>query len=1242
MLGAAHEPLTQAKPMSGAKANASKNTCQDTGSALPVHGLAQRPAAANAAARSAAVPAPHMAGNLAIQHLFRTSGAQAKFAISHPGDADELEADRVADQVMRSETPGPIGSSAGTVQRQCAACESARAPCPKCADEQKIQCKARVGGASASNTLVRSLRGGGQPLAGPIRAFFEPHFGKDLGGVRVHTDGAASSAAEAINARAFTHGGDIAFAQDQFAPETSDGKRLLAHELTHVVQQGGPGAHAAPRIQRQAAPPAAQTPQAPLAGQAQPAQPAAPVPQGEIIKTLDGVQLVEDAVFMRYQLEQLVVKGSGDAYYRFYKRLERDVETDEMAGDRAFKKQYEADPAVPAGVPRAQEDFDAYAQRKVKEKRVLEIVRPIAEALDLERDKVVADFEQQLKDRARATLAESKKQAQAEAARYGIKWETIEGMMADCMFGDCKTTSTSYSMGTNDEQSPEFTGFQGAAQILLGRRKELDDASDQLDAARRAALDNLASCAGEGAGAYAMECPGQDDLRKRREAAEETHKKKKDNYDLWSGLLADKYPILAVFSDPEKSTDDLKALSTQKAGPEIAALVGKQIVDRLNKIAKVENGLNDSDEVNVWRLPPLMRVTSELTGVNNKPVWKKWVDEKTAKEQPGAFWSIALAVLNIAAIVAAPATGGLSLAAVAGVNAVVAVQHIKEYQMEKALAGTAFDKARALSQDDPSFFWLAVEIVGVAVDVVSAFKAVSAAAKALKAAEEIGDAKRIADATADLKKSTELAGGEKLTTRVMGQLGEHGAAEGKALKALEATAEETRLLNVGAEAANTELKAGVIGGNAAAGLPVKISRNGHIFSCHSPCEWMISNYAALLGPDITIKGEKLTLRAQFLILEEEAAQAAKAVRSATPAQLAEMEAAAAAVERKIATFDEKLAQEAAYSEATKKFGALDPEVAAKLLGLEKGMAIRLAGVDAAVLEQIGKLEAESLNKIASWGLDGAALNRILEKGANPGHVKGQLLEELLNVKMAKPGELAKHVPAGLVEKLESQGAKLEFIPGHSIADADGRLITDGIIGYWEGDRLKIVTFFEAKGGAPSARGLRTSWTGIPKAERAELYKKAEDLGLDALRKDQTYQDLGEALSEAASDVKHAKKAAAKLSLDEVIKQFPNDVKKAWSNLPQTEAGQITKTTERLTEGGGTLKINGKDVQTSTIGGRKPRAVGVLPAGVTEDTLEATLKKSGITNFERLQEIPQAELNDMASKLAGTAKPKPLP
>jgi len=81
------------------------------------------------------------------------------------------------------------------------------------------------------------LRSPGQPLDPTTRAFMEPRFGHDFSSVRVHTDGPAAESARAVNALAYTVGHDIVFAAARYAPETDKGRRVLAHELTHIVQQ---------------------------------------------------------------------------------------------------------------------------------------------------------------------------------------------------------------------------------------------------------------------------------------------------------------------------------------------------------------------------------------------------------------------------------------------------------------------------------------------------------------------------------------------------------------------------------------------------------------------------------------------------------------------------------------------------------------------------------------------------------------------------------------------------------------------------------------------------------------------------------------------------------------------------------------------------------------------------------------------------------------------------------------------
>jgi hypothetical protein len=84
---------------------------------------------------------------------------------------------------------------------------------------------------------INSMRGAGTPLSPSVRAYFEPRFGAHFGQVRVHTDTQAANTARAVQARAFTVGRDVVFGASEYAPTTMSGRKLLAHELTHVIQQ---------------------------------------------------------------------------------------------------------------------------------------------------------------------------------------------------------------------------------------------------------------------------------------------------------------------------------------------------------------------------------------------------------------------------------------------------------------------------------------------------------------------------------------------------------------------------------------------------------------------------------------------------------------------------------------------------------------------------------------------------------------------------------------------------------------------------------------------------------------------------------------------------------------------------------------------------------------------------------------------------------------------------------------------
>ncbi len=212
---------------------------------------------------------------------------QAKMTVGPAKDRFEAEADRVADSVLRGASAPPAISSlsAQPAQRQESHEEEETLQTKKKKPEEELQRKAKpeeelqrksspeeelqrqaeeeetelqreaasAGPISASPSVesaVAAARGRGRPLSAETRGKMEQGFGRDFGAVRVHDDSRAHRLSEDLSAHAFTTGSDIFFARGAYRPSTSSGQRLLAHELTHVVQQSGTGGVQTKRIQR--------------------------------------------------------------------------------------------------------------------------------------------------------------------------------------------------------------------------------------------------------------------------------------------------------------------------------------------------------------------------------------------------------------------------------------------------------------------------------------------------------------------------------------------------------------------------------------------------------------------------------------------------------------------------------------------------------------------------------------------------------------------------------------------------------------------------------------------------------------------------------------------------------------------------------------------------------------------------------------------------------------------------------
>jgi hypothetical protein len=175
---------------------------------------------------------------------------QTKLTVNEPGDEHEQEADRVAEQVMRMPAlvhAPPLDSAAPVSLQSKCACGGT---CDKCQANRKEEDHdheelhrspadaSHLDQTTAPPIVEEVLRTPGEPLDPETRAFMEPRFDQDFGAVRIHADSTAAQSAESVNAQAYTVGNHVAFGVSKYSPSTNSGKALLAHELTHVVQQG--------------------------------------------------------------------------------------------------------------------------------------------------------------------------------------------------------------------------------------------------------------------------------------------------------------------------------------------------------------------------------------------------------------------------------------------------------------------------------------------------------------------------------------------------------------------------------------------------------------------------------------------------------------------------------------------------------------------------------------------------------------------------------------------------------------------------------------------------------------------------------------------------------------------------------------------------------------------------------------------------------------------------------------------
>jgi hypothetical protein len=595
--------------------------------------------------------------------------------------------------------------------------------------------------------------GTGEELPRTFRSEAESSFEADLSGVRVHRDASAADAAKQVSARAFTIGTDIYFGAGRYDPDSGAGRRLLAHELTHVTQPDsgvaagsswlsepgdateraadasaerfGTGAPAGPAGHGRAT-----VARAPEAGAATASSP----DTGQInYIPVDGRKISRNPDTARQQFIDIAMKEGVKAARWVLIDL------------RARRSELGLD--LPSPFP----DYPNTAEANAHEAVISAMEKEDARWKEFEKT-----FQAAAEDKTEKMLKFSEGRVTEERDKYGL----------------AKTESTYYGElgpqpveGYSMVDTTSTRALATAARQLVDALGPLQEAQKKLEAIQPA----------EVPGTYEF------DIGSRPEppdpallaAAQEEVKLAQERYLLLRHEKELLFPVLASFAGYDfLHTHELKGVRHNleqigqgaAGGDATATILGGDVFQKLDNIATVRAALQ-GHKLDVWAADNLVRYTKMDLGVAPGSLEDRIVDQKVSDDQSEHMLrNIFIGTLAFAlGLLAAPLSGGGSLAVAAGVAATagstalsgyLAFEHLQEYRLEKAAHGTDFEKANAISSEDPSLFWLALDIVGFAVDIGVAAKAFGnlrgVARQALNASAE--DAEK---ALAELRKAAE-------------------------------------------------------------------------------------------------------------------------------------------------------------------------------------------------------------------------------------------------------------------------------------------------------------------------------------------------------------------------------------------------------------------------------------------------------------------------------------------------------
>jgi Domain of unknown function (DUF4157) len=813
------------------------------------------------------------AGNLLLQDLF-SGGLRPQLEIGGSDDPEERAANSLATNVLT-----------GSGQSPCAC----GASCPKCKSGTGAAVVRRspdAGGNGPGDTArQRQTRsavffGSGRNMDLASRAYFEPRLGADLSHVRIHRDERTAQTARAIGAKAYTVGNNIGFARGQHNPATPAGRALMAHELAHVVlghggvRREGDGEEG--RIMATVpakAPPKEDTPTRPSS------------PMAYYANT----PVANDAEFMRGTLRRLIgesgIAGADEWFGHFVRgHPVRPIPLPIMATTIAFRRPVRS----PLDAQRDMYDEAIWNEARPTVKTVYAEVR--AEAFDF-----INTFENNAITITKDILKASEASAEAERIRYGLeRTETVTKKRHKESDGGWVTD---YSVNVSHSMDDQLPGqaLAGAAKDLLAKREEISSLAMQ----QMRLTKTVCSHGGCFTSIPADNQAAHDELSQKL-------REKRNELTLLQGTYQERYPVLSRISD------DIGSLKALSKGPSAAAaeVLNDQVLGTLANIAKVRDELKPGGDASIWKLPDIVTLAKAASGASDPTslgrMRNRVIDDKVAQIKDDQAWHerlMAVLIIGLSIIAAIP-TGGGSLAvgatALAGIGAftlgaIEAVKHVDEYMLDKAMAGSDLDRAKAISASDPSLFWLGLEIVGMIADLGpavrgaktlltagrTAFTTVSGATRRFLTTQGADSAKALAELRTAADAAERSSGLVGLSGRVVAnaeRLAQKGATVEKALG--HAAGNEARAIANGV----AELEKGVgraLGKSTtrAGGHTVSVMPNGWLVRC-TVCGTLRAEFAVELG-------QNKQLVERLLDLEKRSASAAAKADQSVAKQIAD-------------------------------------------------------------------------------------------------------------------------------------------------------------------------------------------------------------------------------------------------------------------------------------------------------------------------------------------------------------------